>query len=81
MSSNDGAELVALSTTTPIGLNQRTLFSVSISSSSVNIAPKAPKIATVTKIKTKTVNVLRISFLVVDKNASALDQIDLTLLI
>ncbi|GIR73444.1 MAG: hypothetical protein CM15mP76_01710 [Prochlorococcus sp.] len=53
MSSNDGAELVALSTTTPIGLNQRTLFSVSISSSSVNIAPKAPKLLLLQRSKLK----------------------------
>ena len=68
--------LTSESTTTPIGLNQRTLSFVSTSSGLLNIDPIPPSNENVTITKTKAVNELTIIFLVVVKKLSAFAQID-----
>ena len=68
--------LTSESTTTPIGLNQRTLSSVSIFSGLLNIEPIPPNNENVITTKINAVNELSIIFLVVVKKLSAFDQID-----
>ena len=69
-------ESITESTTTPDGLNHKILSCVSITSSWVNIEPIPPRIENVITIKTIAVKVLTNTFLVKDKNLSALDQSD-----
>jgi hypothetical protein len=67
------------STTTPIGLNHRTLFSVSIASWLVNIDPTTPKMEKVINIKTNAVTEFTIIFLVLVRKVSAVPHIDFLL--
>ena len=64
------------STTTPIGLNHKTLSFASISSGLSNKDPTPPRIAKVINIRTKAVSELTIIFLVLVRKLSAFDQID-----
>ena len=68
--------LTSESTTTPIGLNHKTLFSVSISSEPLNIEPTPPKIEKVITINSKAVTEFIIIFLVLVKKLSAVAHID-----
>ena len=64
------------STTTPIGLNQRILSFVSISSWLLNIEPTPPKMEKVITINTKAVTEFTMTFLVLVRKPSAIAQID-----